>query len=91
MSYTLIEEREVKAASKAHRCIWCGQPIEIGQPYTYERSIFEHQPQSHHWHPECLGAMRTMIANEGGDDVMFNAYYEERPALPQREDHGPHG
>jgi hypothetical protein len=78
MSYTLIQEREVKAARKAHRCIWCGQPINVGESYTYERSIFEGEPQTHHWHPECLGAMRALCAEEGGE-VEFNAFYEERP------------
>ena len=80
MSYTLIEERLVKAARKAHKCIWCGEQIEVGQSYTYERSVFEGDPQSHHWHPECLGAMRKVIAYEGSGEVMFDAYNEERPA-----------
>lgn len=78
MSYVLIEERKVAAARKVHRCIWCGQSINAGEPYTYERSIFEGDPQSHHWHPECLEIMREIAHLEGGD-VAFNAYQEERP------------
>lgn len=80
MSYQLIEERQVKAARKAHQCIWCSQSIAVGESYTYERSIFEGDPQSHHWHPECLEAMREVIAYEGGGEVTFDAYNEERPA-----------
>ncbi len=90
MSYTLIEERTVKAARKAHRCIWCGEPIVIGAPYTYERSIFEGDPQSHHWHPECLDAMREVIHAEGGE-CEFTPYDNERPAPPQEQGHVPYG
>jgi hypothetical protein len=79
VSFILIEERHVKAARKAHKCIWCGQQIEAGQPYTYERSIFEGDPQSHHWHPECLSAMRAEMDAEDGE-FEFNPYYNERAA-----------
>ena len=78
MSYLLLQERNVKSSRKEHRCIWCGQQIAIGEPYTYERSIFEGQPQSHHWHCECLDAMRDVVRNEGGE-CLFDAYNEERP------------
>ena len=78
MSYLLLEERQVKAARKAHRCIWCGEPIPAGSAYTYERSIFEGEPQSHHWHPECVDAMRAIASNEGGE-CEFRPYDEERP------------
>lgn len=81
MSYILLGERDIKAARKAHKCIWCGQRIEIGQPYTYERSIYEGEPQSHHWHPECLGAMREAMAADGGGEFEFDPWYEERPQV----------
>ena len=80
MSFTLIEERQVKAARKAHRCIWCGESIAVGSSYTYERSIFEGHPQSHHWHPECLEYMRDLAHEEGGE-IAFDAYNEDRPEL----------
>jgi hypothetical protein len=79
MDFVLIEERQVRAARKAHRCIWCGQTIFPGDAYTYERSIFEGEPQSHHWHPECLEALREVIRYEGGEPVPFDAFNEERP------------
>lgn len=85
MSFVLIEERQVKAARKVHRCIWCGQSIDVGEPYTYERSIFEGDPQSHHWHQECLDCMREVAHQEGGE-VAFNAYQEERPEKGERDD-----
>lgn len=76
MGYTLIETREVKAARKAHRCIWCGELINVGDPYLYERSIFDGRPQNHHWHGECSEASVTHFANDGPE---FTAYENERP------------
>ena len=80
MSFTLIQERAVKAARKEHICIWCGQKIPVGTPYTYERSIFENEPQSHHWHPECLDAMHELALDNGGEST-FTAFDNERPQL----------
>jgi hypothetical protein len=79
VDFTLIEERQIKKARKCHKCIWCGQTIFAGDPYTYERSIFEGEPQSHHWHPECLACLRELMAADGGHEYEFNPYYEERP------------
>jgi hypothetical protein len=79
LSYILLGERLVKAARKQHKCIWCGQHIYVGDPYTYERSIFEGEPQSHHWHPECLERLRE-LTDEAGGEYEFNSWYEERPA-----------
>ena len=76
MSYTLLEHREVKAAKKAHRCIWCGEAINVGEPYLYERSIFDGNPQSHHWHGECSEDSVTHFANDGPE---FIPYENERP------------
>lgn len=78
MSFTLIEQRVVKAARKQHQCIWCGNFIEAGESYTYERSIFCGQPQSHHWHPECLGVMQE-LAHENGGQIEFGEFENERP------------
>lgn len=79
MSYTLIEERTIKAARKMHKCIWCGEAIHKGDSYVYERSIFEGDPQSNHWHSECVGAMRKIMADEGECEITFDPWQNERP------------
>ena len=84
MSFTLLQERPVKAARKQHKCIWCGQFILVGDPYTYERSIFEGEPQSHHWHPECLAALREAIKAEGCGEYEFNPWYMRRGSAEER-------
>jgi hypothetical protein len=43
-----------RMARKAHRCIWCGQLIPIGQKYLSESSVFDGNMQNHHWHLECI-------------------------------------
>ena len=88
MNYTLIEERPVKAARKAHLCIWCGQPIAVGESYIYERSIFQGEPQSNHWHPECNDAFAEVVRYEGGE-AEFSPYDNDRPAPQHRGEQKP--
>jgi len=75
-NYTLLGERDVKAARKPHRCIWCGELIEVGSPYTYERSIFEGEAHSNHWHLECLKAMRDDM--QPGECYYFDSWQMKR-------------
>ena len=80
MSYLLIAE-EMRKARKPHRCIWCGEPIAIGDRYVHERSIFEREAQSHDWHPECIKAMREAAGEEPCHELFFDPYQNERPAM----------
>lgn len=67
MSYTLIEERAIKSARKWHRCNWCGGEIKVGEPYVRERSIFEGDPQTNQFHPECAEACKEAARDSDGD------------------------
>lgn len=49
--------REVKACRKTHRCYWCGQHIEKGQPMTTISSIWEGDFSYTKLHPECHVAL----------------------------------
>lgn len=77
MSYALLSERKITAARKAHRCIWCGQTINAGEPYTYERSVYDGAMQSHHWHPECLTACHDEMRESRDEE--FLPYENARP------------
>lgn len=87
MSYTLIS-CEMRKARKPHRCIWCGEAIAVGDSYEYERSIFDGKPQSHHWHPECLKAMHSEAADEGGS-LEFMPHDNERPVTTATDERKP--
>jgi hypothetical protein len=78
MSYRLIREEERKAR-KPHSCIWCAQPIQVGERYVFERSVYEDRMQNHHWHPECLEDMHAVASHEGGP-VEWTPGANERPA-----------
>lgn len=64
-SYTEIQ-RCTRKARKPHRCIWCGEMIVAGECYEYERSVFEGDPQSNHWHLECTEDCKAQMADEPG-------------------------
>jgi len=65
MSYSLIAKEDRKAR-KTHRCTFCYQVIDIGDQYFHERCLFDGEPQSNRWHPECWDAFRDVVAAEGG-------------------------
>ena len=74
MSYTLLEETKPKAR-KPHRCIWCGERIEVGEIYRREKSIYDGNMQDHKWHIECDEASAEHFRDSDG----FDAYENERP------------
>lgn len=75
MSCTTIGETTQKA-KKEHRCSWCGQQILVGESYLRSRVVFEGDPQTNKFHPECgdAAAADNMEWGEG-----FMPYEQERP------------
>ena len=78
MSYTLLSVSE-PTARKQHKCIWCGQPIEVGEKHRHERSIYDGQFQDQRWHPECDDAFAEELRYEGGHELEFEPYGNQRP------------
>lgn len=62
MSYQLLSERQ-RTARKTHRCIWCGEPIAVGDRYISESSKYSGDFQFHRWHPECKEASHGFFAD----------------------------
>lgn len=77
MGYTLLSEIKRKAR-KEHRCIWCGQKIEIREFYIAEASIYYNDFQYMKWHQECKAACAIELAETKEED--FDPYSNERPA-----------
>lgn len=77
MSYTLLSD-SWPTARKEHRCIWCGDPIKVGQTYRKEQSIFDGQFQHHKWHKECDEESCEYFA--GGHEE-FSPYENPRPLI----------
>lgn len=76
MSYILLSESKPKA-KKPHRCIWCGESINIGEVYIREKSIYDSNFQDHKWHIECLDDCNE--AHKGECEWDFDPYENERP------------
>lgn len=72
--FTLLTD-ETRKARKAHRCIWCGEPINPGDSYRYQSGVFEGDMQGNHWHHECVEE-----AAEYGNELEdgFSAYEHSR-------------
>ena len=70
MSEYAGQEYSVKAARKEHRCMWCGQTIEIGKPYKHWLWFCDGRRDTVKAHPECCDyADRT---RETGDWAWFD-------------------
>lgn len=78
MSYTLLSETTPKAR-KEHRCIWCGEPILVGERYRCERSVYDGQMQYHKWHLECNAAANEHFRH--CIDDTFGPGEAERPTV----------
>ena len=61
-----FHEQSVKASRKTRRCDWCGELIEIGQPYESYRWRDGSDGGTVLMHPECLQAMGRTSREEGG-------------------------
>lgn len=44
-------------ARKRHKCVWCGEHIEIGEKHRQQSGIFEGEPFRMKYHAECHKAM----------------------------------
>ena len=78
MSYSLLRET-FPMARKCHRCIWCGEWIELGETYRHERSVYNGNMQDHKWHLECDKLFQTDVG-AGGDEELL-PYSNERPSV----------
>lgn len=78
MSYILLSESH-PVARKEHKCIWCGQPISVGEKHRRERSIYDGKFQDQRWHFECDEAFKAEIHYEGCYELEFEPYGNERP------------
>lgn len=67
---TLIAD-EWPVARKEHRCIWCGEPIVIGEKYRRTRLIWEGDPITNKWHKECDDAADAVDLEEGFEPHTF--------------------
>ncbi len=61
-----FHQQSVLASRKVRRCDWCGELIQIGQPYESYRWRDGSDGGTVVMHPECLQAMERTSREEGG-------------------------
>ena len=57
---------QIKAARKSHCCDWCGERIDVGQPYRRWRYFDGSYAGTVRVHPECGEALAELASEEGG-------------------------
>ena len=61
-----FHEQSVKASRKVRRCDWCGELIQIGQPFESYRWRDGSDGGTVVMHPECREAMHRTSREDGG-------------------------
>lgn len=59
---------------KRHRCVWCGEYIEVGEPAQYRVYVYDDNFCSDHYHPDCWEALNTYpwdSHDDGFDEFTF--------------------
>jgi hypothetical protein len=72
-----MNEYIYRKARKVHRCIWCGEPIEIGLVYASYTGMWQGDFQYWKMHRECLEVCAENDELEDG----FMSYEHERPIV----------
>ena len=53
--------KQIKSSRKRHRCQWCSEFIEIGQPKTTQAWVWEGDFNFRRTHPECHEAQEKWM------------------------------
>lgn len=74
---SFFADQVTRKARRPHRCIWCGESIEVGSTYSYQTGVMDGRWQSNHWHPECVNACLSDPYYDR--DEGFTPHDNERP------------
>ena len=61
-----FQHQSVTKSRKRRRCDWCGELIDIGQPYDSYRFVTFGNAGTARMHPECLEVFGDVAKQEGG-------------------------
>lgn len=80
-------------ARKQHRCVWCGEPIEVGTRHLVSVVLDDDRRFSRNrYHPECLWACHMDLEDSGEDTFMPHMHHrgcwcgEETPCSCRSDD-----
>jgi hypothetical protein len=71
------DTEHIQSSRKPHICDWCGQRINVGEPYARWRWFINGDAGTGRAHPECREALDEAAKEEGG-------FYEFSPGDNER-------
>ena len=88
MSFRPLNEKLVNVR-KPHRCVWCGEHIQIGQTAFYRAYVFDQSFMSDYLHPECMVAMmHSEYLDEGFEAYSFKRGLTDAESEVAQEEEG---
>lgn len=86
MSFTSMTQ--VTACAKPHRCHWCGERIEKGQPATKVAGVWDGDFGQSYYHPECDAVLQSMdwkeLEQNGVDDAFEEGLFKRGTKEPAK-------
>jgi hypothetical protein len=76
MSWVQLSDTKPVAKTQ-HRCIWCGETIEIGEKHANWSGLMDGKFQSNRGHLECMDAIDEFFSD--GCEECFDPFENERP------------
>ena len=78
MSEVVIGHTIVKKARKRHKCFWCGELIQLGEPYSYWGWASDGSVERIKVHPECDTVWQAACDDDFGGVYITIPYDHER-------------
>ena len=81
MSEPFCTPKETRVARKQHRCMSCGQFIEVGVPYVRWCGFQDGSASTHIMHTECFDSHEEACRHYGDGSWEYTLYGHERPEV----------
>ena len=80
----IFHDQSVKKSQKRRQCDWCGEAIEIGQPYHSHRFASEGGAGTATMHPECNVAANKLAASRRHGVLWYDIGDYKRGSINER-------
>lgn len=79
----ILTDKEI-VPRREHKCIWCGESINVEENCQFQKVIYDGGVQNNYWHDECYNAVLGTGARCGGEEIDFGEHEGKRGEFAPR-------